>query len=218
MTRLMLAGFAVLSFGCAAQAGAGAQVGTAYSAPYITPATQQRSLTRPGFSVAQSAQIEAFEARERRISMNSVDPYKAQQKAIAAHNDRVLADEREHHLHMAELANDPQYAVTAMSAAICQMKGDIKDLEASLARENRVAKTGGAVDLRHQHDAAERIEDTRDNIRDWTKRLREKFGVAPTACTAMPALLACHDDHETCDQVSAEQDDLLRNGTDELQR
>lgn len=209
-----------LTFGCEASASAGS--GAAFQARQVpnvhpvAPAYPQPT-KRQGFTRQQDLQIDAFEARERR-SLAHVDPYQAQQKAIAAHNDRVIADERERRIHMSELASDPRYAVTAMSAAICQMKGDIKELEADIARERRVGQTGGVVDLRRQHEAAERIEDSRDNIRDWTKHLREKFGVGPTACTDMRALLACHDDHEACTPETAEQDDLLRNGTDELQR
>jgi len=171
---------------------------------------------RQGFTRKQDLEIDAFEAQQRERIRAHGDPEHDRQLAIREHNDRAIAEVNAHAEHLSELANDPRYAIPAISVVICQLDSQADRYQEKLQRERRIEQTGGVIDLRANRELAEGIEDNRSAVAAWKAHLREKFSVAPLSCSSMPRLAQCHADHDQCDHDSAEQDDLVRNGIEQL--
>ncbi len=133
-------------------------------------------------------------------------------QAEVAERDRVFAErhaaedakkqadsERAAELHTK--AQDPAYAVPAISAIMCSIQDEITGLRADLAHEKRVTAIGGVVNLSARDEAANDIVDDTDELKTWGQALK-RFSATQLPCKQVAPIVACRHKVETCDDAS----------------
>ena len=125
-----------------------------------------------------------------------------------AERDRVFADR-----HVAEdarraadasrtaelhaMAQDPAYAVPAISAIMCSIQEEIVGLKADLAHEKRVTAVGGVVNLSARDEAANDLVNDTDELSTWKAALK-RYGATQLPCKDVAPIVACRNRIESC--------------------
>lgn len=154
---------------------------------------------------AERVKEDAARAEYIRKEQEAADAKTRERDAVLAERNRKRdaekAAEVAHAAKIHEMALDKAYAVPAISAIICSIQDELKELKADLTREKRVTAVGGVVNLSARDEVANGIVSDTDELAEWRKALK-RYGAKELPCKDVAPIVACRNRIESCDEAA----------------
>jgi len=155
---------------------------------------------------AQAALVAADEARKAReraadrqaAEVAERERQERQRQIDAAHEERERAAKEVVTATIARQADQrEEHGIAAISAIMCSIEDEVKDLNAQLGRAKRVEAIGGVPEWQARREIARELVDDADELEGWRESLSH-LGAARMPCAKVAGIEACRHEPAAC--------------------